>query len=193
VVPEGPAVELIDSLLDPWTADIAIRAEHTGRSDRPELALSVFEATPDPSQVWSAGDVVVSSVLVHHEPVIPAVAYRIDTPEASVVISGDTRACDEVRDLSRGVDVLVHEVGRLETFAEFVKGTFREQIFDYHCDTHQLGALAAEAGVGQLMLTHFIPPPRTAGDLTPFVDEVRAGGYEGPIHAGDDLLTVTLD
>jgi ribonuclease BN (tRNA processing enzyme) len=53
--------------------------------------------------------------------------------------------------------------------------------------------LAGEAGVGQLMLTHYIPPPKSGDDLTPFVDEVRAGGYEGPIHAGDDLLTVILD
>jgi mRNA degradation ribonuclease J1/J2 len=38
----------------------------------------------------------VESVAVHHEPVPDAVAYRVTTPDGSVVISGDTRVCQEV-------------------------------------------------------------------------------------------------
>jgi ribonuclease Z len=49
---------------------------------------------------------------VHHEPVSPAVAYRVDTPDGAVVISGDTRVCDEVAESSEGTNVLVHEIVR---------------------------------------------------------------------------------
>lgn len=53
----------------------------------------------------------VEAVRVHHEPVHEAVAHRITTPAGVMVVSGDTRVCDEVvahltappASLSRGV------------------------------------------------------------------------------------------
>ena len=49
-------------------------------------------------------------MLVQHAPVFPAFGFRFDTPDGSVVFSGDTGPCDNVVRLARGADVLVHEV-----------------------------------------------------------------------------------
>jgi ribonuclease Z len=38
---------------------------------------------------------------VRHEPVKDAVAYRIDTPDAAVVVPGDWRVCAGIEDLTR--------------------------------------------------------------------------------------------
>jgi ribonuclease Z len=138
--------------------------------------------------VWAHGEVTVTAVSVHHEPVLPAVAYRIDGPSGSVVVSGDTAVCAEVEELAAGADVLVHEV-RLRSFAEAVVGTHYEAIAAYHADAVDLGACAERAGVGRLVLTHFIPPP--VGGFEPFVAEVRQGGFTGELVAGDDLTTVS--
>jgi ribonuclease Z len=138
--------------------------------------------------MWRTGDVVISAVAVHHEPVLPAVAYRIDGPGGSVVVSGDTAVCAEVEALAAGADVLVHEV-RLRSFAEAVAGTHYEAISAYHADAVDLGAAAERAGVARLALTHFIPPPVDGYDE--FVDEVRAGGFTGALVAGGDLTTLT--
>ena len=51
--------------------------------------------------------VVVNCALVDHPPVTPAFAYRLDTPDRSVVISGDTKPSDALIRLARGADVLV--------------------------------------------------------------------------------------
>ncbi len=58
----------------------------------------------------------VTAALVKHPPVEPSFAYRFDTADRSIVISGDTARrqagqgwCDDLLRLSRGADVLVHE------------------------------------------------------------------------------------
>ena len=188
VAPEGPTTRFAAGLLDPWADDIAVRTEHAGHGGGPSVDVVSFAAGPAPVEVWRSGAVVVTAVAVHHEPVLPAVAFRIDGPTGSVVVSGDTSVCAEVEDLAAGVDVLVHEV-RLRSFAEEAAGTHFEPIAAYHADAVDLGASAERAGVGHLVLTHLIPPP--VDGYEPFVDEVRQGGFTGELVVGDDLTTVT--
>jgi ribonuclease Z len=130
---------------------------------------------------------------VHHEPVTGAVAYRVTTPNAVVVISGDTRVCDEVERMSIGADVLVHEACRTTALREAIAGSPFEQIFSYHADTVPLGALAQRAGVGHLVLTHLIPAPNDEAEIEAFTADVRDGGYTGRVTVGTDLLRVEID
>jgi ribonuclease Z len=180
-------------MLAPYADDIAVRVAHV-QPGPPEVVLDAFALPPEPAVVWRSGDgdVVVEAVAVHHEPVQEAVAYRITTPAGVVVVSGDTRVCDEVRDLARGADVLVHEACRTTAMAELTTGTPFEHIFSYHADTVGLGALAAAAEVGHLLLTHLIPVPETEEAEAAFAADVRAGGYDGPLTVGRDLTTLTI-
>jgi ribonuclease Z len=148
--------------------------------------------------VWQSGGVVVTSIEVHHEPLVPAVAYRVDTPEGSVVISGDTEVCVEVESLARGADVLVHEAmrsGLLRRAAEAAppgSEQGRTGIIAYHADAVQVGALAQRAGVRTLILTHLIPAPSTEKHREGFVADVRLGGFGGEVVVGYDLYRHTL-
>src|SRR3989454_10749520 len=51
----------------------------------------------------------VTCALVDHPPVMPAFAYRFDTADRSIVISGDTNRSENLIQLAQGADVLVHE------------------------------------------------------------------------------------
>ncbi|HEX7134731.1 MAG TPA: MBL fold metallo-hydrolase [Iamia sp.] len=188
VAPEGPAARFGARLLDIWEDDIAVRIAHIGHGGPPRVDVVAFPAPAAPTEVWRKGDVVVTAVSVHHEPVLPAVAYRIDGPTGSVVVSGDTAVCAEVEALAEGADVLVHEVW-LRAFTEAVVGTHYESLARYHADAVDLGGLAQRAGVGRLVLTHLAPPP-VDGDQ-PFVDEIRQGGFTGELVVGSDLTTVS--
>ena len=88
---------VLPAQLDAYDEDIAVRVEHTNRS-HPAPTIIGFDAATDPTEVWRSadGEVWVTAVAVHHQPVDPAVAYRVDTPDGSVVISGDTRVCDDL-------------------------------------------------------------------------------------------------
>lgn len=187
VAPEGPAARFARGLLDPWAEELELRCEHGRRTAPPTVAVATFEASTTPAEVWSRGEVRVTAVSVRHEPVEPAVAFRVDTPSGSVVISGDTKVCAEVEELSRGADVLVHEACRRGELAD----TPWAFAVAYHADTVELGTMAARVGVPTLMLTHLIPSPVSEEEEAAFATDVRSGGYEGDVIVGRDLATAT--
>ena len=176
-----------------FRSDIALRDGHAHHGPL-EVDRRAFAATREPTEVWASpdGEVRVEAVLVHHEPVEEAVAYRVTTPDGVVVVSGDTRVCDEVEHLARGCDVLVHEACRATAMRDVISGTVFEQIFEYHADAVALGGLAERAGTAHLLLTHLIPQPSTAEQAAAFAADVRTGGYTGQVTVGEDLVTVTF-
>ena len=105
------------------------------------------------------------------------------------MFSGDTKPCEEMRRLSAGADVLVHEA----MLSDALLGTPRERVMHYHSDSEAVGAIAAEAGVTTLMLTHLIPPPELIDDgVRRYEESVRRGGFEGELVVGEDGSSVTL-
>lgn len=194
VSPEGTAAKFVRRMFEVYEDDIATRMAHV-QADPPSVDLRTFDAVRQPTTVWESddGDVVVEAVAVHHEPVTDAVAYRVTTPTGVVVISGDTRVCDEVEELSSGCDVLVHEACRATALRDAVKGTVLETIFSYHADTVQLGALAERAQVPHVVLTHLIPQPVGDEQEHAFANDLREGGYRGQITVGSDLTTVKIN
>ncbi len=191
VAPAGPAADVAAALLDVWAGEMAMRAVHTGRAGVASVDVRRFVATPEPAEVIASDDATVVAVAARHEPVVPAVAYRVNTPDGSVVVSGDTAVCEEVESLAAGADVLVHEAFRR---AAVTPGMLSDPdaIAAYHADTIELGAMAARAGVGVLVLTHLIPPPRDAAAAAAFHSDVRGAGFGGRVVVAEDLATVTL-
>jgi ribonuclease Z len=190
VVPEGPCVDFVNRMLDPWEHDLAVRQEHTGRTTGPDFDLVGFPYPSTPTEVWSAGDVRVLAGQVRHEPVHPAVGYRVETPDGAVAITGDTLVCDEVAELADGVDVLVYEAMRFSVIE--AEPPYRHFILDYHADTRLIGVQAAELEVDTLILTHLIPAPTTDEDRAGYEADIRAGGFTGNLIVADDLATVTI-
>lgn len=66
----------------------------------------------------------------------------------SVVYSGDTRPCENVRRLAGGADLLIHEA----TFSRELEGKAEAE---GHSTASGAAAVAVEANVGALILTHF--------------------------------------
>ncbi len=93
VAPEGPAARFVERMLDGYDDDVAARMAEV-LDEPPAVDLRPFPVTESPTTVWTSADggVTVAAVRVRHEPVVGAVAFRVDTPAGSVVISGDTRS-----------------------------------------------------------------------------------------------------
>ena len=193
VAPSGPATDYVERMLDPWGADIRVRQDHVGRTDGPQPEVVGFDAPAAPTPVWADGDVSVTACVVHHEPVTPSVGYRVDTSDGAVVISGDTRVCDEIAALSRGAAVLVHEVFCTDLVRNAMQAMpHLSPIAEYHADLGELARQAGELDVSTLVLTHLIPPPRHEADERHLVDEIRRGGFGGQVIVARDLSEVTL-
>jgi ribonuclease BN (tRNA processing enzyme) len=111
-----------------------------------------------------------------------AYGYRFDTPDRSIVISGDTRQSDAVVKACDGCDVLVHEVISAE---HLTHRTPEWQAYHraFHTPGPELGAVAAKARPKLLVLYHQIP---TSFDEAELLGEVHQK-FAGRVVSGKDL------
>jgi ribonuclease BN (tRNA processing enzyme) len=186
-----PLAEMTARLLEAYRYDIELRMADEGR---PPLAPLVR-----PHEVTSGGDIFrddrvrVTAALNDHPPIRHSFAYRFDTADRSLVISGDTRYSENVVKLARGADVLVHEVVSRE-YWERPGGpqpsSVVRHILASHTDAADVGRVAAAAGVGTLVLSHYVP---TEGPGTPTDEQWLAGvrrHFKGTIVLGRDLMEI---
>jgi len=82
---------------------------HTQRGGvLPRRPPSVDVRDIGPGVVFSGKDWQVTAAPAEHvQPWLDSLAYRIDTPDGSIVITGDTQPCNSIVELARDADVLV--------------------------------------------------------------------------------------
>jgi len=172
--------------------DINIRIPDEGR---PLLTPMIFvhEFSKD-GVVMQNESVKVTAALVNHPPVEPSFAYRFDTPDRSIVFSGDTTPWDNLIKLAQGADVLVHEVIHKPSVARLMAGIPNEErvvehIVASHTTHIDVGKVAKAAGVKTLVLTHFVP-----SDDPSLKDKIWMEGarthFDGKIIVGKDLMEI---
>src|SRR5258706_8506010 len=86
------------------------------------LVAKVIAPPKPPAVAWKDGALTVTAILVAHQPVQPAYAYRFDYKGRSVVISGDTRKWPPLAEASKGADVLIHEAQNADMTRQMVQG-----------------------------------------------------------------------
>jgi ribonuclease BN (tRNA processing enzyme) len=186
-----PPIEKITNLFLEMNAyDINIRIPDEGRSPlKPMIFVHEFSKG---GPVMENDQVKVTAALVNHPPVEPAFAYRFDTPDRSIVFSGDTTPCDNLIKLAKGADILGHEVIHKPSLARLLAripnaDRLLEHIVASHTTHIDVGKVAKEAGVKTLVLTHFVPV-----DDPTVTDEMWMEGartqFDGKIIAGKDLM-----
>jgi len=93
-------------LFEAFAFDIRIRQ---GAPDHlPAKGAEIDAKEIEQGKVYDDGSLRVSAFLVDHGPVKPAFGYRVDSAGHSVVISGDTKFCQNLVDFARGADCLIH-------------------------------------------------------------------------------------
>ena len=156
-----PLASMTELALEMNAADIDARVADEGRGPlRPLVHAHELRAG---GVVMEDANVRVTAALVHHPPMVPAFAYRFDAADRSIVISGDTTPVQSLVTLARGANILVHEalydtaaVDRL--VASVPNATdLRRSILSHHTTAEDAGRIAADAGVGTLVLSHLIP------------------------------------
>ena len=138
----------------------------------------------------TTGGVRITVAPTDHRPVEPTIAFRIESGGASVVLAGDTVPCSSLDELARGAHALVHTVIRKDLVEQMPAQRIRD-ILDYHSSVEQAAATAARAGVGTLVLTHYVPP------LVPGQEDqwraLAAAEFGGRVELGNDLLRVVVE
>jgi len=172
-------------LIAAYSEDIQVRTQGLEREVAGGYRVAVHEITS--GVVYDRDGVRVTAIAVPHGSWKQAYAYRIDTPDRSIVVSGDTRPSESLVRASRGVDVLVHEVySPLHLAVEDRPGGkyWPQYMREFHTSDVELGALASRIKPGLLLLTHIIRFGSTDEDL---VAGIRRGGFGGNVIMGKDL------
>ena len=172
--------------------DVATRVRDEGRPPLGDL-VRVHEFRGD-GIVHRDAHVTVRAARVEHPPIREAYAYRFDTANWGVVVSGDTAPSANLVALARGADVLVHEVllqdaaGVAEWVGKPMAHPLVQHIVRSHTSFRDLGRIAHEAGVGKLVLSHFVPGDAVV-DRDAVLSEIRKS-FGGEVVFGEDLLVI---
>lgn len=175
--------------IDLWAEDFNVKAL---------LPPQVSEIST-PGAVAEDENLKVTASIVQHPPVRPALAYRFDFRDRSIVFSGDTAPTQNVAKLAEGADVLVHEAMYTPALDKFLHNRIaqgaRTQYSDFmahmkavHSPVEEVGRIAQESGVKTLVLTHLTPSIEGISDDT--WRSMAAQRFKGNIVVGRDLMVL---
>ena len=176
----GPAgiKAMTSHLLEAYRVDIETRTNADGNQHDFPDGHKVNAHEIRAGVVYKDANVTVTAFATKHA--MESYGYRFDTPDRSIVISGDTNPTQATIDACRGCDVLIHEVNTLEALA---KRDARFQAFaaKYHTSTEQLAELAGKAKPRLLVLYHHSIALRPGIAATASTPERTAARDQRPI------------
>jgi ribonuclease BN (tRNA processing enzyme) len=179
---------MTDHILEAYSHDFATRtkdrAMYTVGAFPEGHAVNAHEIRP--GVVYKDANVTVTAFATKHA--MESYGYRFDTPDRSIVISGDTNPTQATIDACRGCDVLIHEVLTQEWLAK--RRDFQGYAAAFHTTTAQLTELAAQAKPRLLILYHASLSLRPAVDAersTPATLLSEMSRYPGHVVVGRDL------
>jgi len=193
----APIARMTDLLFSPdgvYGPDIRARIEHQssidqftargGKAPRNRPAPRVREIKPGDVIQGNGWKVTVGQA--HHvQPYLECLAFRLDAPDGSVCYTGDSGAHDDIVELARGCDVLIH-------MNHYFSGTAPSPAYRAACGNHKDNALTAKrAGVKTLVLTHLhgqIDQPRIREQIVHEIQQV----FDGKVVWGEDLMQLSL-
>lgn len=124
--------------------------------------------------VFENADIKVEAFTVPHGDIRPSFGYRVTTADKVIVISGDTAYSEELAQMAKGADILIHEVmsgDRLATQSEFWQ--------QYHGASHtsaaDVGRVAAIAEPDLVVLYHILFFDASADDIVAEANRVWPG------------------
>jgi ribonuclease BN (tRNA processing enzyme) len=107
---------------------------------------------------------------------LPALGYRIESLNRVVAYSGDTEPVQEIADMAKGADLLIHECSFPEPFE-----------VTNHTTPKRLGNTIR--GVKRIVLTHLYPEAQ--GHEKEMIADVRTGAHV-PVEIGYDMQEIKL-
>ena len=170
-----------------WKARVSLPASQQVYVNRggtlPRKPPDVIAEDIGPGSVQSGAEWEMTAAhAVHAQPFLDSLAYRLDSPDGSIVFTGDTEPCDPVVDLARDADVMLcmcwDEQGAMEQNRE---GTGV-------CGTVDAARMAQAAQVKKLVLVHVGPNLAGHGPMEKGIGDIKKV-YDGEVVFSDELMS----
>ncbi|MBL7095652.1 MBL fold metallo-hydrolase [candidate division KSB1 bacterium] len=177
--PEG-IVEMTDNILKAYQEDIKYRLYGLEPANNQGWRVNAHEIQQ--GKIYQDKNVTVEAFHVKHGSWPNAFGFRFTTPDKVIVISGDTRPCENIIKFSQGADILIHEVYCKKMYDK--KNEFWKKYHaKNHTSTYELAEIANKTKPGLIILYHILFWGATENDL---LEEI-AEKYDGKVVVGIDL------
>ncbi len=192
--PVSKMTDLLFAETGVYGPDLAGRTEHPGSQFIYEMrggALPRERPTPKVTEVEN-GTVIETekwrlqvAEVIHCQPQLTCLAYRLETDAGVLVFGGDTGPTDALTNLAEGADTLIH-------MCHFISGVVTDPRITVGCSGHLDAARTArDAGVETVILVHITEQLEQPGIRERILFE--AGQiFDGQIIFGEDLLDIPL-
>ena len=149
----------------------------------PRPAPDVFAKDVTAGKIFSGKDWEVTAADAEHvQPYLDSLAYRLDTPDGSIVFTGDTQPCDSVTQLAKDADVMLCMCwDDQEVMDENGEASFQ-------CGTTGAAKMAQEAGVKKLVLVHIGPHLSGHPVMEKGIGDVKKI-YDGELLFSEELMS----
>lgn len=135
-----------------------------------------------PDETVKIGDAKLSAVSVYHGfGKVDAVAYKLETPEGTVVYSGDCGDSPEIRQIAKGADLFLCDTSARIGDADNATGYG-------HLNPKQVGEISLQAGVARVALTHYFGVDSDDA----MIADCKSSGYSGEVIVAKDFQVIQL-
>jgi len=152
----------------------------------PRKPPAVLAKDVGPGRVHSGRDwEIIAAPAEHVQPYLDSLAYRLNSPEGSVVFTGDTQPCRSVIDLARGADMLLcmcwdDQECMIENGEAFGQ-----------CGTIGAAKMPCTAGFKTLFRVHVGPHLASHGPMEKGIGDVRKI-FDGELIFAEELMALRL-
>jgi ribonuclease BN (tRNA processing enzyme) len=143
---------MTEHILEAYKVDIETRTNPDGNQRTFPGGYKVNAHEIKTGVVYKDENVTVSAFATKHA--MESYGYRFETPDRSIVISGDTNPAQATIDACHGCDVLIHEAHTPAWLATRPE-SFQQFAAKYHSTTVELAELARQAKPRLLILYHY--------------------------------------
>ena len=191
---EGTA-QMMEYIKQAYSGDINIRM-NDGEMTEEQTSIEATEFTGD-GVVYERDGVTVTAIEnFHGEAIDPSYGYRIDYDGRSVVISGDTKYCENIIEHSKGVDLLIHSVGMANEDLLKAGTPLAEKaqiVLNHHTPPEDAASVFNQTQPKLAVFNHMVVVTIAANQFTPptqqnVFDRTREAGYSGPLVIAKDLM-----
>ena len=176
---------MTDNLIAAYSEDIDVRINGLEHQTTEGYKINVHEI--ESGLIYDSLGVRITAIPVPHGNWKKSYAYRIDTPDKSILISGDTCYYEELVKHAAGIDILVHEVyseSRVKPENREGGEDWPKYMKEFHTSDVELGKLASLIKPKLLILYHLI---RMGASDEELLNGIRKGGFTGRAVVGYDL------
>ncbi|MEM9048726.1 MAG: MBL fold metallo-hydrolase [Pseudomonadota bacterium] len=150
-----------------------------GTLPRPWPVPNIVEITAG-DVIEGHGWTVTACEVPHAQPILDCMGFAMESQGRKFVYSGDAGLCDPLRALARDADLLLHWCYRLDGEAA------PSGMASVTPTPGEIAAMAADAGVKRLMLTHFRAHMDSPGNIQAALDAMAAV-FSGIVAIAEDL------